>query len=153
MAELDNPRRESFCREYVIDVTNQAAAAVRAGYSAKTAAQQASRLLKNVNVKERIAELQQEAAKRNEVTVDNVVANLVELRDEAKAKGQLSAAVRAQEPIGKTCAAFVDVKHDDGARMSNEALAAVLAQHLGGDAAGQLMARLKASEPDAETVH
>ena len=60
MAELDNPRRESFCREYVIDVTNQAAAAVRAGYSAKTAAQQASRLLKNVNVKERIAELQQE---------------------------------------------------------------------------------------------
>ena len=153
MAKLDNPQQERFCREYVIDVTNQAAAAVRAGYSAKTAASQASRLLKNVNVKARVAELQAEAAERSEVTVDNVVKKLGELRDEAQAKGQLSAAVRAQELIGKTCAAFVDVNRDDSSKMTNDALAAVLARHLGEDATATLMQKLRDSDPSVKTVH
>ncbi len=148
-----SPKRERFCQEYVTDVTNQAAAAVRAGYSAKTAAQQASRLLKNVNVKEHIAELQQEAGKRCEVTVDSVIANLAELRDEARAKGQYSAAVRAEELIGKTIAAFTDVRRDDSHRMSDEALAGLLKGFLGEDAAAPLLQKLRDSSPDVGTVH
>ena len=145
-------KRELFCQEYIVD-RNATQAAIRAGYSAAGAQQQGSRLLLDVVVKARVAELQEEAAKRNEVTVDSVIANLAELRDEARAKGQLSAAVRAQELIGKTCAAFVDVNQDDSRKMSNEALAAVLGAHLGEDATAVLMQKLRDSDPSVKTVH
>ncbi len=145
-------RRELFCQEYVVD-RNAKQAAIRAGYSEATAKQQGSRLLTYADVQARVAELQEEAAKRNEVTVDSVIANLVELRDAAKAKGQLSAAVRAQELIGKTCAAFVDVQRDDSSKMTNEAMAAVLGAHLGEDATATLMQKLRDSDPSVKTVH
>lgn len=71
-------RRESFCREYLLDL-NATHAAARAGYSKRTADVQGSRLLGNVKVASRIAELQAEAAKRNELTVDGVIAMLLEV--------------------------------------------------------------------------
>jgi phage terminase small subunit len=49
-------KQERFCEEYVIDC-NATQAAIRAGYSPDTANEQASRLLANVNIQERIAEL------------------------------------------------------------------------------------------------
>lgn len=60
MAALDNEKHERFCHEYVVDL-NGTKAAKTAGYSAKTAASQANRLLKNANIRARIAELTQEA--------------------------------------------------------------------------------------------
>ncbi len=57
------PRQVRFCQEYAIDL-NATAAARRAGYSEKTAEQQGSRLFRNVQVKARIAELQDEVAER-----------------------------------------------------------------------------------------
>ncbi len=153
MAKLDNPRHESFCREYVIDVTNQAAAAIRAGYSAKTAASQASRLLKNVNVAARVAELQAEAAERNEVTVDNVIAELVDLRDGAKAAKQFGPAIRAEELRGKTLGMFVDTKRDDSHKMSDTTLVALIDQLMGKDAAAKVMQKLRDSRPDTEVIH
>ncbi|HBF39786.1 MAG TPA: terminase small subunit [Firmicutes bacterium] len=56
MANL-NDRQERFCQEYIIDL-NGKQAAIRAGYSEKTAEQIASRLLRNVKVSARIEELQ-----------------------------------------------------------------------------------------------
>ncbi len=100
-------KRERFCREYVVDL-NATAAARRSGYSAKTAHVQGPRLLANVRVASRIAELQGEAARRNKITVDNVVAELQRLRDLAIESGQMGPAVRAQELTGKTIGAFVD---------------------------------------------
>ena len=52
MALTDKQKR--FCEEYLIDL-NATQAAIRAGYSPKTAEQTASRLLRNVNVQEYIA--------------------------------------------------------------------------------------------------
>jgi phage terminase small subunit len=52
-----NPKQERFCREYVIDLDG-AKAAIRAGYSKKTAKEQASKLLTIVNVRDRVLELQ-----------------------------------------------------------------------------------------------
>ncbi len=51
-------RQERFCEEYLIDM-NATRAAVAAGYEKKTAAQQASRLLTKVKVKEYIGKKQQ----------------------------------------------------------------------------------------------
>ena len=54
MAKL-TPRQQRFCDEYLIDL-NATQAAIRAGYSEKTATVQGSRLLTNVNVKSYIDE-------------------------------------------------------------------------------------------------
>jgi len=43
------PKQDMFVREYLVDL-NATQAAIRAGYSAKTANEQASRLLANVNI-------------------------------------------------------------------------------------------------------
>lgn len=61
MAKLTD-KQELFAREFIVDL-NATQAAIRAGYSAKTAQEQSSRLLSNVMVKARIAELK---ADRNE---------------------------------------------------------------------------------------
>ena len=54
MAKI-SAKQELFVDEYLIDL-NATQAAIRAGYSPKTAEQQGSRLLSNVKVKGRVAE-------------------------------------------------------------------------------------------------
>lgn len=53
------PKQEKFCVEYLVDL-NATQAAIRAGYSEKTAEATASRLLRNVKVQTRIQELRKE---------------------------------------------------------------------------------------------
>lgn len=68
-------RQEQFCKEYIIDL-NATQAAIRAGYAAKSADANATRLMGNDGVKERIAELMGNRAKRTEVTADMIVQEL-----------------------------------------------------------------------------
>ncbi len=70
-----NTRQLRFCEEYVIDLSGTRAA-IRAGYSKKTAAEHASRLLTDVRVKAKIAELQAEIAERNRLKADDVINEL-----------------------------------------------------------------------------
>jgi phage terminase small subunit len=67
------PRQELFVREYVKDY-NGAKAALRAGYSKKTAAAQASRLLTKANVKSLLQEIQEEIKHFNRVTIQKIIA-------------------------------------------------------------------------------
>lgn len=67
-----NPKQERFCQEYVIDL-NATQAAIRAGYSPKTAGEQASRLLTNVSVEAKVAELKWAQSKRLEISADYVL--------------------------------------------------------------------------------
>ena len=71
-------RHERFCREYVIDL-NGKRAAIAVKFSKKTAESQASRLLRNVKVQERIAELQAEKAKKMDLRAENVIAELMKI--------------------------------------------------------------------------
>jgi len=64
--------RERFCQEYIKDL-NATQAAIRAGYSEKTACEQGSRLLANVKVQERISELKQAQQKRIEINADEIL--------------------------------------------------------------------------------
>lgn len=77
MAKLTD-KQELFAREYLKDL-NATQAAIRAGYSFKTAQEQASRLLSNVMVQSRISELK--AERNEEVGIDAayVLKRLVEI--------------------------------------------------------------------------
>ena len=75
-----NAKQERFCLEYLADL-NATQAAIRAGYSAKTARQIGARLLANVDIAERFAQLASERNKRLKVDGDWVLRRLVELAD------------------------------------------------------------------------
>lgn len=68
MGKLKNPRQELFCQYYVTEINgklyNATGAAIKAKYSEKTARQIASKLLTNVNIKNRIEELRNEAIEK-----------------------------------------------------------------------------------------
>lgn len=70
-----NARQEAFCQQYIVD-NNRTQAAIRAGYSPKTAKQQGSRLLTNAYVAARIAVLRKERAKRLLISQDEVALEL-----------------------------------------------------------------------------
>jgi phage terminase small subunit len=71
-------KQQCFVDEYLIDL-NATQAAIRAGYSAKTADQQGSRMLANVKVKQAVAEKQAQRSKRTGVNQDRVVLELAKV--------------------------------------------------------------------------
>lgn len=71
-------KQERFVSEYLIDL-NATQAAIRSGYSAKTADQQGSRLLANVKVQQAVSEAMAERSKRTGVSQDRVVLELAKL--------------------------------------------------------------------------
>lgn len=68
-------KQEKFVQEFLIDL-NGKQAAIRAGYSEKTAENQASRLLSNDKVADRVSELKGKMAKKLEVTREMIVERL-----------------------------------------------------------------------------
>lgn len=76
MAEL-TPKQAKFVAEYLIDL-NATQAAIRAGYSARTAEPAASRLLSNVKVGAAIAQAQKTSMDRLEMSADAIKKKLHE---------------------------------------------------------------------------
>ena len=69
------PKQDRFVAEYLVDL-NATQAALRAGYSARTAPQQGSRLLKNVEVQAAIATQQAQQLEAVEVRIEDVLRDL-----------------------------------------------------------------------------
>jgi phage terminase small subunit len=67
-----SPKRQRFVDEYIVDC-NGTQAAIRAGYSAKSAQEQAAQLLSILIVKQAIEEKLAVIRKENELTVDYVI--------------------------------------------------------------------------------
>jgi phosphoserine phosphatase len=67
-----NEKQKSFCNEYVIDY-NATRAAIKAGYSEKSARSMASTLLTKQNIKEYIAELTKEKSKENKSWIEQLI--------------------------------------------------------------------------------
>ena len=106
MAKL-TPKQQRFVDEYLIDL-NATQAAIRAGYSPKTAEQQGFQLLKKTSVSEAIEQAQQERQKRTLVTQDDVIRGLL---TEAEWQGEGSshgARVSAWAHLGKHLNMFTD---------------------------------------------
>lgn len=70
-----NDKQIKFCQEYVVDL-NATQAAIRAGYSEKTAYSIGGRLLKNVEVQNRISELQKDLQRATRITAVKVLEEL-----------------------------------------------------------------------------
>jgi Terminase small subunit len=125
MPALKNPRHEAFAQAIFIGIfrpdlyPTHGTAYNAAGYRAKNARKpggaaeaNASRLLKNAKIFDRIAELQREAAESTKETIDKCVAELNEDRRDAKAQGQHSAAISAVMGKAKLLGLVTD-KHED----------------------------------------
>lgn len=124
MAEL-TAKQQMFCREYLVDL-NATQAAIRAGYSEKTANEQAARLLANVSVKEYVQSLMDERASRVQITADYVIGSIHEITERCKQgvpvldkegqptgewKFEPNAALKGCELLGKHLKLFTD-KHE-----------------------------------------
>lgn len=128
------PKREKFCTEYLVDL-NGTQAAIRAGYSEKTANRIASNLLSNVDIQNRIRELRNEYFNEAIASAAEVEAFLSktirgELEEEViviegigdgyseakKIKKQVSARdrIKAAELMGKRHQLFTDKVKVDG---------------------------------------
>jgi hypothetical protein len=125
MPVLKNPRHEAFAQAIFIGIfrpdlyPTHGTAYNAAGYRAKNARKpggaaeaNASRLLKNAKIFDRIAELQREAAEDAKETIDKCVAELNEDRRDAKAQGQHSAAISAVMGKAKLLG-LVTERHED----------------------------------------
>ncbi len=66
-----NNRQQLFCEEYLKDL-NATKAAIRAGYSEKTAYSQGQRLLKNVEIKNRLQEIREKIQDENIATIKDI---------------------------------------------------------------------------------
>lgn len=68
-------KQDKFCREYMIDM-NGTQAAIRAGYSKKTANEQAAQLLAKLSIQKIVMELQSDLAKKTDLTAQMVIDEL-----------------------------------------------------------------------------
>ena len=110
------PRQERFCVEYLINL-NATQAAIRAGYSKRTAEALASRLLRNVNIRSRIKELQ------DKVFEDGMMSAAEALWRLSKAgRGELKEEVVVTEGIGDGFSEAKIIKKQISARDQIKAL-------------------------------
>lgn len=124
------PRQQKFVQEYLIDL-NAKQAAIRAGYSPKTAQEQASRLLSNVKVQNAIAAFMDNMTASNIADIQEIMEHLTAvMRGEATEEvlmfvgngvqqittKQVSAKdrIRAAELLGKRYGLFSDKMNIDG---------------------------------------
>lgn len=129
MAALKNKRHEKFCHEYIKDM-NATQAAIRTGYSKKTANRIGSRLLSNVDIKSRVAELRDAYLDENIMTAKQVEYELTRIALGLSKEKQV-----VIEGTGEGCseARIIDKPPDERSRL--KALELMAKQHriLSGD--------------------
>ena len=109
-------KQARFVEEYLLDL-NATQAAIRAGYSEKTAKQQGSRLLTNVDVQAAVAEGHARHQERCEVTRDDMADQFDDDREFARACNQPGAAVSASSGKAKLFGLLKD-KHEHGGEVT-----------------------------------
>ena len=107
MSKKLTAKQARFKDEYQID-SNATQAAIRAGYSKKTAKSQGQRLLTNVDIKAAIKAGQKDIAKRNGLTIDDILDELEEARKIAQAEGKGAPMVAASMGKAKLLGLIID---------------------------------------------
>lgn len=117
MAKRLTDKQQRFADEYLIDL-NATQAAIRAGYSVKTATEQAARLLTNVKVQEYIQKRQNKLQANTGITQEKVLAELAAIGFSVStdfapngiplinAEHKTSSKIKALELIGKHIGMF-----------------------------------------------
>jgi phage terminase small subunit len=107
------PKQQMFVREYLIDL-NGTQAAIRAGYSAKTARQIAEETLSKPYIIEAVQAGMDRRAKKINLTGDDILANIARLAQKAEDMDDTSNALRANELLGKHLKLFTDKVEQSG---------------------------------------
>ncbi len=107
-----NAKQTRFVAEYLVDL-NATQAAIRAGYSKRTARSIGAENLTKPDIVSAIADKQTKTAQKLEITAEKVLRDLEQVRLMALDDMQLPAAVRAIELCGKHIGMFVDRTETD----------------------------------------
>ncbi|MBK8006770.1 MAG: terminase small subunit [Gemmatimonadetes bacterium] len=106
-ADTLSGKQQRFVEEYLID-RNGTQAAIRAGYSPRSAEDMAKQNLRTPKVAAAIAAASAQVTAKAEVTVDLVLRELVQNVTDARRHGDFAASNRACELLGKHLSMFVD---------------------------------------------
>ncbi len=101
------PKQQRFAEEYLID-SNATQAAIRAGYSAKTAMEQGYQLLQKPSVRAAIRAAQAEHREHTKVTIESLTEKLRAAYDVAEKNGQSASMVQASMGLAKLHGYLVD---------------------------------------------
>lgn len=134
-------KQAKFCAEYLVDL-NATQAAIRAGYSAKTANVQAVEIMAKPHVQERIQSMMTKRAERTEITADYVLRTIVEVIERCKQaeavrdkegvetgeyKFDSGAVLKGTELLGKHLKLFTD-KHEIEAKHTVTQMGRIVAE-------------------------
>ena len=112
MNETLTPKQDSFCVHYTTigaeTFSNGTKSAIAAAYSEKSAYSQASALLKNPKIQQRIKDLCAENMQRNMITVDKVLADLEHDKLMARQAGLYAVSYQCTVAQGKYLSMFTD---------------------------------------------
>lgn len=106
MAKL-TPKQAEFVRQYLVDA-NATQAAIRAGYSARTAKSQGQRMLTNVDIDTAIKAAQKQRAEKVGRTAEDVLRDIQDVTRAAVGKGDIKNALKGLELEGKHLGMFTD---------------------------------------------
>lgn len=117
-------KQQAFVAEYLIDL-NATQAALRAGYSEKTAGSIGNENLKKPEIQEAISDARKKRAERTEVDQDYVIRKLKEIADKeasdmTESDLKYSNKIRALELLGKHTGAF------EGRQKTNDRVTVVI---------------------------
>jgi phage terminase small subunit len=115
-------QKKQFARNYIANGGNATQAALKAGYSKKSAYSQGQRLLKDVEVKQMLEKEQKKNAEKYEYTIENCLREFEKLKKIALERKNplgspnpdVSSAIKAQENIGKLCGFYIEKKEISG---------------------------------------
>lgn len=109
MAGKLNVKQKKFCEEYVVDL-NATQAAIRAGYSKRSARATSSRMLTKANVQKFIDELAKKKSESMEIRSEEILGGLLGI---ARSGKKDSDRIKAYEILGKHKGLWVDrVQHE-----------------------------------------
>lgn len=117
MPRTSNPsgltdKQERFVAEYLVDSIGSAAA-VRAGYSERSAQSNARDLLANPKVRAAINAGKRRITKKLELTAEKVLADIERISNKAEKSRQFNAAIRGKQLLGQHLKLFTE-KHEHG---------------------------------------
>jgi phage terminase small subunit len=118
---MQNARYIRFIDEYLLD-HNATRAAVAAGYSKRTAAAAASRLLRHVNVAPVLKARQRELQDQLQISKDTVITELVAAIELAKAQSNPQAMIAGWREIAKLLGYYEPEKHKVDVSVSSKRL-------------------------------
>ncbi len=117
-------KQRLFISEYLVD-RNATQAAIRAGYSAKTADRQGYRLLRNAEIRAAVESSTQARTERLALSADYVLKGIRETILQARTAAQYGSALRGYELLGKHLGMFKEQATDTGEDRLDELIQAI----------------------------